>query len=399
MTMCCGIPAWGRVEFSKCIYCYLWMQGTSGCCGLHRCYVGDFFMGTLCFLTYGFCFVGQLLDVIYFWHINCIDQLNEDIKKWAHFGYDNRMRQEQNVQKQNAILQNSIPTEPYADYQANHPIAYPVQPQMQEQAHLPAGATYIQPGASNQQNIQGYPQQQFNSPQQQGQVYQPQVYPYQQVGQQIQQQQYPSPNTASSQLNYEEGQSSQRQLQRSMSQSQVSSASNIKPPAAQGQELSSQRQLQRSMSLRNPPSIPNKKAPKVPNKPTPAVPNKKAPEVPNNPTPAVPNKKAPEVPKGPPPKSISSKQSSSKLYEHQSEQIQSISDQVQQASNDQVQCSSNEQVQESSNDQMHESSNDQKPESGILKHNSENQYEKDSKDTLNCSENKQQSVISDDNRE
>lgn len=73
MTMCCGIPAWGRVEFSKCIYCYLWMQGTSGCCGLHRCYVGDFFMGTLCFLTYGFCFVGQLLDVIYFWHINCID--------------------------------------------------------------------------------------------------------------------------------------------------------------------------------------------------------------------------------------------------------------------------------------------------------------------------------------
>jgi TM2 domain-containing membrane protein YozV len=43
----------------------LWLGGFVGLAGLHRIYLGRTFSGVLWLLTGGFCFVGQLADLIF----------------------------------------------------------------------------------------------------------------------------------------------------------------------------------------------------------------------------------------------------------------------------------------------------------------------------------------------
>ncbi|MEC7948730.1 MAG: TM2 domain-containing protein [Myxococcota bacterium] len=42
----------------------LWLGGLFGIAGLHRFYMGRWVSGTLWLLTGGFCFVGQLIDLL-----------------------------------------------------------------------------------------------------------------------------------------------------------------------------------------------------------------------------------------------------------------------------------------------------------------------------------------------
>ncbi len=42
----------------------LWFGGFFGLCGLHRMYMGRWVSGVLWMATFGFCFVGQLIDLV-----------------------------------------------------------------------------------------------------------------------------------------------------------------------------------------------------------------------------------------------------------------------------------------------------------------------------------------------
>ncbi len=42
----------------------LWLGGFLGLCGLHRFYMGRWVSGLLWLFTGGFCFVGQLIDLV-----------------------------------------------------------------------------------------------------------------------------------------------------------------------------------------------------------------------------------------------------------------------------------------------------------------------------------------------
>lgn len=42
----------------------LWFGGFLGLCGLHRFYMGRWVSGTIWLLTFGLCFVGQLIDLV-----------------------------------------------------------------------------------------------------------------------------------------------------------------------------------------------------------------------------------------------------------------------------------------------------------------------------------------------
>ncbi|KAA6390598.1 MAG: hypothetical protein EZS28_013877 [Streblomastix strix] len=88
---CCGVPAYGEGEFGFRLYQFLGMCSSLCINGLHRCYIGEYLSGFICFVTFGFCCVGQALDVCYFNNEQRIITLNDEIKKCAKEGYRRRM--------------------------------------------------------------------------------------------------------------------------------------------------------------------------------------------------------------------------------------------------------------------------------------------------------------------
>ncbi|KAA6374358.1 MAG: hypothetical protein EZS28_030114 [Streblomastix strix] len=199
-TMCCGVPAWNHGQFSYFTYCCL-----CSCCmfeglfGLHRCYLGDFVIGTLCFLTFGCCAIGQIYDFAYNNAEVAIDQMNRQIREEAHKGYLRRMQKERN-ENGSQTSKMFIPAQPQynsANYQSEYQQGpslprypppgtnYPMQ--QQQQGYYPQGSSnfgyppYKDQNFANQSYNYGYPQNQgsnyqpqssnFGYPQTQGSFY------------------------------------------------------------------------------------------------------------------------------------------------------------------------------------------------------------------------------------
>ncbi|KAK2950706.1 hypothetical protein BLNAU_14377 [Blattamonas nauphoetae] len=144
-TVSSGVPAWGSGQFSAGPAYGLWFLACIGVAGMQRVYLGHIFSGIVYCLTYGFCGIGQLIDLCMIGSM--VNDLNVEISTKV------QQRAQQFAQQQPAYV--GAPQQP----------GYGGQPAYGGQPGYPQGSPGYSPQPGYQQGAPGYaPQQGYQQP-------------------------------------------------------------------------------------------------------------------------------------------------------------------------------------------------------------------------------------------
>ena len=125
-TVSGGVPAWGQGQFNKSIACGLWFLTFVGVSGMHRFYLGDYCMAIACFLTGGFCCIGECIDLCSL--SSKVENMNAQIRNLAQSNMGNRQGPTVVVvQQAQPQLQQMQPVQDFKDPAPSN-VSYPAAP-------------------------------------------------------------------------------------------------------------------------------------------------------------------------------------------------------------------------------------------------------------------------------